>query len=285
MVGIEILSAACRHRGDAGCSLLAVRNRCVLPVICVLLLGWIWGCATFTRIPGERQFDSETTRNRFERLKTANGRLQSLRAIGNVVYRSPGQPPVNERVAFALVPPDRVRIAVRAMTGLPLVTLAADGDWVYLVDHRDRRYLKKPLRGNPLKSVLGIDIAPGDLVELLCGRLPDVDFDRAESENRSDGDGSQLVLENRWGRIRYRIDLEPETDGSMTGLARLGRDGDVRWRADLTDYRDVDAYRLPARIRLTGGNGTELFLEMDRAIADQPVDSRLFVLDSPFPDS
>lgn len=249
--------------------------------LCLMFSMLCWGCALFTGGPRERVFDSDATRVRYDQLRAVNADLSTLRGVGSILFRHPGQAAVSERVAFTLQPPNRVRIAIRAVTGLPLVTLAADGEWIYLIDHRENRYHKKRFQSDALESVVGLSIGPGDLIDLLCGRLPAIDFDQAEGGFGVMGSENRIILKKRWSRTVYRVDHAGSPAFMLTGVERLGRDGGLKWRAKLSEHRRLDAYHIPAHVRLEGGNGTVLSLSMDRETADLPVDPALFRLKPP----
>lgn len=250
-------------------------------VLCAFFSALCWGCALFTGGPREPVFDSDATRARYDGLRTVNGDLSTLRGVGNIMFLRPGQAAVSERVAFTLQPPNRIRIAIRAMTGLPLVTLAADGEWIYLIDHRENRYLKKRFQSNALESVVGLSIAPGDLIDLLCGRLPPLDFDEARGRFGVIGSEDRIILKKRWGSALYRIDHAKSPEYMLTGVERRGREGVLKWRAKLSEHRRIDAYHVPAHIRFEGGKGTVLSLRMDREVVDLPAAPSLFRLKPP----
>ncbi|MFZ7125601.1 MAG: hypothetical protein ACOWWM_05535 [Desulfobacterales bacterium] len=258
-----------KGRGAVRCP--AARLAAVM--LALVLLG---GCAMLQERPGERRFDSGRTRERYQVLRGANTGLLSLKGVGQVALRSPGRMSVSERMAFTAQPPDHMRISVRSMTGFPLLSVAANGEWVTLIEHREGRFLRKPFDSNAFADWTGLAIHPGHLVDLLCGRLPDIDFDQAISVP----DGG-LLLERQWTGARYRIRLSEDPTPALTVLERFGRDEELKWRCELQGYRWVDGYYLPSDVRFENDDGTVMVLRMNRQEVDEPLDPMMFLLEKP----
>lgn len=238
----------------------------------ILLWGLLWGCAALR--PSEAPlFESETVRRRYESLRSANPGLSTLRGVGAVDVRVPGRPPLDARAAFVLEPGGRVRLTVRAVTGQPLLTLSFDGERLHLLDHTRRKSTRKR-QGADLSDLVGVPIRLEELTSLLVGRLPAMPLERARGDGTPEG---ILLQEHRWGGVAYRASADgPE--GSLARLERLDRDGDTVWRAELSDYRIVEAYRVPARVRVEAANGSLVALHIERFIVDRPVDGAVFTL-------
>jgi hypothetical protein len=211
-----------------------------------------------------------------DELTAINSDLASLRAVGSIALRIPDQRPVNERMALILQPPSRIRMAVRSISGLPLITFATEGSAVYLVDHREDRLVKRSLESDPLERLIGLSVAPRDLISLICGRLPEVDFHRAR---RIPSSGNQLEMETRWRERRYRATYAAASPEPMlTLMEAVGKGGELEWRVRLSGYRRIDRYRLPSRILFEGGNGSVLDLKLERTTVGGEVDPLLFIL-------
>ncbi len=239
---------------------------------------WVFatGCAVFSGPSRERFFEGDGTQLLHDELTAINTDLPSLKAVGSIALRIPDQRRVNERVALILQPPSQIRMAVRTISGLPLITFATEGSAVYLVDHREERFVKRSLESDPLKRLIGLSVTPENLISLICGRLPMIDFHRAR---RTRAPEDQLELETRWQERRYRVSYAVASpEPILIQMESIGKDGELRWRARLSGHRLIDRYRLPSRILMEGGNGSVLDLELERATVGGPVGPQLFIL-------
>jgi hypothetical protein len=171
-----------------------------------------------------------------------------------------------------------VRLAVRALTGIPLLTVAADGQRMSVLEHRENRYLRKRQGDGTLSDLTGVPIRLDELTALLAGRLPGGAYSRVGAGESPD---EMVLAQSRWGGTAYRVNAGPGSDGPLTAISRTDRYGAAVWRGDLFDYQAVEPYRLPTRLALKAANGAVLNLRIARFVVDEPVDDDLFVLDPP----
>ena len=236
-------------------------------------------CARFSPPDMQRDLEAEQM---VAGMKSTNADLTRFKCVGKIIIISgPKQPAQSCRAAIAGQLSDRLRIDMFAPFGGSAGTVSSDGKDLFLVMHPSREYYKKRLGSGSLEQMIQIDVTVGDLLELLVGRIPiDAEFSArlAYDENQAQ---PQLVLVDRWGRIRQRVTV----DQAMRPVSSVWFDGHQNpiYTLTIAGTQTIEGFVLPTRIDLSGTSGERVSVTLDRYEVNARLDETLFSPDPPLP--
>ena len=210
-------------------------------------------------------------------LKNKNNELKTFKGAGKITFWVKGKKGLISDVAWVGSEPDKIRIAMRSLSGQPVVSLACDGRWLYFVLHTDQRFYKKPSKNSTLKKFISIPIKSGDIVSILAGRIPVVKHDSAMIKKNSSKNGYVLVLKKGWANVVEKIYLD-ETGTSVRKLEMFDLNGLLLYRAEFIGMQDINGYLVPSELFVSGANGDSFRLDINRYWADVSVSPSTFVL-------
>ena len=239
-------------------------------------------------------------------LKNQNLHLKTFKGMGRITFLENGKKDLTTRVAWAGSVPDRLRVVLRSVSGQPVVSVASDGQWIYLVDHTRGKFYKKHSKDSTMKRFFSIPVTPEDIVHLLAGRVSVDKYDSAAvlRNNGSPGpmsgspsscrtavsnqeapcepeDGYILVLKKGWGgNTCQKIYLDANRK-QVRKVENFYLTGDLKYRAEFKTMQDIDGYRIPSRLVLTADDGSGFQLDVDRYWTGVSVSPSLFVLTPP----
>ena len=104
-------------------------------------------------------------------IQSNNDTLKTFKGIGKVKLSKKGKIQ-GARIAWVGSDPGRLRLEILAITGQPIVSLASDGDWVYLNIHDRQRFYRKRTTDANLNNIVSIPVKSSDVLHLLAGRIP-----------------------------------------------------------------------------------------------------------------
>jgi outer membrane lipoprotein-sorting protein len=237
-------------------------------------------------------------------LKNQNLHLKTFKGMGRVTFWENEKKDLTTRVAWAGSVPDRFRIALRSVLGQPVVSVASDGQWLYLVDHTRGKFYKQHSKVSTMKRFFSIPVTSDDMVNLLAGRVSVNNYDSA-AVLRNDGSpgpmsdslscrnavsnqeepcepehGYILVLKKGWGNTCQKIYLDASRK-QVRKVEIFYLTGNLKYRAEFKTMQDIEGYRVPSRLVLTTDDGSGFQLDVDRYWADVSVSPSLFVLKPP----
>ena len=237
-------------------------------------------------------------------LKNQNLHLKTFKGMGRITFWENEKKDLTTRVAWAGSAPDRLRVVLRSVSGQPVVSVASDGQWIYLVDHTRGKFYKKHAGGSTMKKFFSIPVTSDDIVHLLAGRVSIDNYDSVDllRNGGSSGlmpgsescpttvsnqkkpceseDGYILVLKKGWGNTCQKIYL----DASRKQVCKVEifyLTGNLKYRAEFKTMQDIEGYRVPSRLVLTTDDGSGFQLDVDRYWAGVSVSPSLFVLMPP----
>ena len=238
------------------------------------LSGFAAGCSGWLGPPAEIQYDSQGTRQLMSRLASANADLAAVKGVGRVVVATGGAQHVYERAAWVGAEPGRLRFAFRGPTGLPVFSLSCDSLWLTALNHADGTYYRREIGDNSLSRFLPVAIKCADLFELLMGRPPQVDYDAVRiAAAKADGP-LVLLLQRRFRGTVGRIRVD-RVSGELHSAELMDIHGNRLYEARLEAMQTIDGHRLPARIVISGPEGS-LTLEISRSWPESSVAEDLF---------
>ena len=238
-------------------------------------------CSAMNRLPPEErataQFEAETV---LRQLAYANAPLSTFKGLGHIKIRDLQRPPLSERMAWIAAVPDKLGLVVLA-AGRPVVRVAADGQFLYMVDLQDpaHSYAKMRTADASLKRLIHIPITVTDVIALLSGRIPIRDHSRAFLQKDRQSGGWILVLEN-WWQVVEKIYLGADRR-DVHRMEVISADGEVRYWAKFEEMQNVLGYRVPRRLVIGNDTGSRVHLEIEQYLVDVPVTSSMFSLPPP----
>ena len=230
-------------------------------------------------------------------LGNQNLELKTFKGIGRITFWKNKKKDVSGRIAWVASAPDKIRIVLSSVTGHPMISVASDGQWLYLNSHASGDFYKKPATASSMRRLLTVPVKTEDMIDILAGRVPIRSYDVvALSENSSrvhDSEGSMiaalkdsekhrqngfvLVLKKRWGDILEKIYLD-ETKNDVQKLEMFNSDGTLAYRVEFDRMRVTSGYRIPSRLLVSNDDGSDFHLDVDRYWVDPVVPGSVFIL-------
>jgi len=240
------------------------------------------GCAGFTeRAPSKKErSDLFEAGQLISILKEKNSNLKTYKGKGKVTFWKKNKKDLIAGAAWVGSDPDRLRFALRSVTGQPLISFSNDGKWLYLLSHTQDQFYKKRSTDSNLKRFTTIPIKSVDMVSILAGRVPVYKHKYATVIKNSSDDGYVLVLKKRWGNILEKIYLD-ENKENVRKVELFGQNGVLAYRAEFSEMRDVEGYQIPFRLFFSNGAGLAFQLDIDRYWADVSVSPSVFEMAPP----
>jgi outer membrane biogenesis lipoprotein LolB len=185
---------------------------------------------------------------------------------------------VSQRVLWIGAAPDRIRMLVRTLSGIPLVSLANDGKTMTLEFHQQRRFYKAEAADASLSRFIAMPVHADTIWTLLAGGIPLQPHTRVILEK--DDEGPLLVLKDGWQGTVEKLYLEKDRQ-TLRRIEIFTAGGHLAYRIEFGPLEAVGAHRLPTRIEISNASGNRLVLDMERNWVDVPTDPSLFVLKPP----
>jgi outer membrane lipoprotein-sorting protein len=205
-----------------------------------------------------------------------NESLETVKGIGKVIVTNRGKSnPI--RIAWIASRPDKIRFEMLGIPGHSAATLSFDGEYYYYSSRREEKIFKGESDGSMLESIISISIRAQDVIDILAGRIPLIDFDSAIIERDEEREGYILTLQQDWfggsQKIYYdlqKIDIKRFEIYSFTGS--------LEYRVEFEKSTHVNDYLLPFIFSLSNEDGAFFRWETERSYADVPVSPSVFLL-------
>ncbi|MDO9565815.1 MAG: DUF4292 domain-containing protein [Candidatus Desulfaltia sp.] len=211
-------------------------------------------------------------------LKNKNNGLKTFKGAGKVTFWGKGKKGLISNIAWVGSEPDKIRFAMRSLSGQPVVTLACDGTWLYFLSHMDeQRFYKKPSKNSTLKQFISIPIKSSDIVSILAGQIPVAEHDSAIIKKNRSKDGYVIILKKDWENVIEMIYLD-ETRTTVRKIEMFDLSGLLLYRAEFAGMQNINGYLVPSRLFFSGANGDSFHLDINRYWADVSILPSVFVL-------
>lgn len=229
-------------------------------------------------IPAEKATE---IRSLLSALQSKNDTLINFKGIGKIKVWKNGIIQADQRVAWIGEKPVKLSIAV-LISGYPAIKLATDGKWLYYLETRGHdTVFKKISTSDPsLKNIISIPITSSDIIMLLAGGIPFRKFNAVDLIEDKAGNGSILVLKEKWWGIQEKIYFD-ESGSQVRQIDVFDRSGALTYRAEIENMRSVNGYQVPFRLKLSTGEGADFLLDIDRYWANVELPASVFVLAPP----
>lgn len=272
----------------------------------ILLIGAFFfsACSSFTarvpKRPGDLKSISEA-RELISILENQNLELKDFKGIGRITFWKNNKKNLISNMAWVASAPDKLRVALRSVSGQPIISFASDGQFLYLLSHTQGQFHKRPATNSTLKKLLSVSIKSDDIVDILAGRVPvnkhnsavviKSAFSLSTQTNASQRqeeqfntcqtceseDGYVLVLKRGWGKIHEKIYLD-DSKKNVRMIEVFGSSGALAYRAEFSRMKKIMGFKVPFRLVLSNDDGSGFQLDVDRFWADVSVSSSMFVL-------
>ncbi len=233
-------------------------------------------------------------------IENQNLELKTFKGVGNIKFRRNKKKDVAGRIAWIASAPDRIRIVLSSISGQPMVSVASDGQWLYLNSHSSGDFYRKPATASSMRRLLTVPVKTEDMVDILAGRVPihsyasvvltdnrsyvyNTDGHRVSTTNKSEGssqNGYVLVLKERWGDILEKIYLDGKKQ-NVQKVEMFNPSGTLAYRVEFDGMRVIEGYRIPSRLRVSNNDGSDFHLDVDRYWVDAVAPPSVFVLTPP----
>ena len=274
-----------------------------LPTILFICIFFISACTSLShRISEEsKEFRSPSEAKAIiSILKSQNHKLKTIKGVGRITFL---EKEMATRIAWVASTPDKIRITLSSVSGHPMISAASDGQWFYFVSHASGDFYKKRPTNFNMKRFFSISIKSEDLVNILLGRIPVVEYDSTDlMEDRSlkgrsgkdfesvevsslnkdiigNKNSSVLLLKNKWGTVREKIYLNDRQDAHK--IEMFDSTGALVYRVELIKMQEIKSYRVPYRLKVLNDDGAGFQLDLDRYWADASVSPSVFTLTPP----
>lgn len=253
-------------------------------IAAIFLGGLLLNCAAIrpskdvTVTPVER---TDAVHDLLAKLSSQNETLLNFKGIGNITVKQDDLIQFDQRVAWIGEIPVKFSMAV-LISGYPAIKLATDGEWLYYleVQGQDTRFKKIAASDPDLERMISIPISIRDVITLVSGRVPLLEFDSIRFVEEKPDQGPVLVLADNWWGIRQKIFY----DNSLSQVQRVdvfNRSGSLKYRAEVLSIQRINSYLLPRQLRLSNSKGIDFQLDIHRYWANVELPPNVFVLSPP----
>jgi hypothetical protein len=179
----------------------------------------------------------------------------------------------SERVVWLGSASGKLRFEVLGFSGQPVATIACDGERFY---YRRGNTVHKFRSTDPsLKQVVSIPVKTSDIVTMMTGRVPLLEYHAASVVE--DEDAHVLVLEQKWAGIREKVYFDPDAD-TVHKIEVFDLSGDLRYRAEFDRMREISGYQIPFTMTLSNDDNTSFLLHVSNYWVNVPLVPSAFVL-------
>ena len=258
------------------------------PMVVILFAAVFFvGCSSLTASLSDKTPETEEYATAVEAqrvlatLKIQNQKLKSFKGLGKIKVWYQGKLKLDERAAW--IGSETVNLSIVVLiSGHPVVKMATDGKWFYYYEARQDQpiYEKVPATDASLKKVVTIPIKASDVIHLLAGRVPLREHHSVKLKKQSSANGYVLELKRKWSGLTERIFLD-ENKSQVKQIEFFDHTGSLTYRASFEEMQNINGYQVPAKLRISKNDSTNLLLRVDRYFANVPVSPSMFALNPP----
>lgn len=247
-------------------------NRSAFWLIFTLLLLVFNGCASLSLSPAPRLDPEALTIVRH--VQAINQEIRSCKGTGWITT-GPAAQRKRYRLAYAAVPPDKIRITLLA-SGFPVETILADGQTVRFISHTGDHSPYTFNSPDPsLENAFSIPIRMSDVIRLLSGRVPVPEFKHLYLVTRSDNQGV-VDLKKDFGRRKYRLTVDRLNHPAA--LSYFNDTGAQSYAVTFAPFASFDPVTIPADWSVTSDTGDYIRVEITSFTANIPIKDKVFRL-------
>jgi hypothetical protein len=213
-------------------------------------------------------------------IRQKNQSIKRCKGIGAVKLVHEGQTRIDERMAWAILFPDKMRIEIRSISGVSLASFAYNGERLYISIPSEGRFIEQKTRNAKLSKLIAIPLRAQDLMQIIAGRLPIRKYNKLQIQEGEGGQPYTLILRNRWNTVIQEIYLD-ETFQHVNGFAIFNQNGSKEYHAFFETMQSVGEYYVPSQVKIANRKGDTLQIDVDRHWLNIPIAPTLFRLTPP----
>ncbi len=177
------------------------------------------------------------------------------------------------KMAWAAGTPNRLRLTL-LMSGHPVETIAASGDWVTFISHTGKHKPHSAVSVDPdLTPYINIPVRLSEMVAILLGQIPVRPFDRTwvspenpnkiQTSKNFSGTIQSIVTDDAGRVIRYRL---TDTDQTLIYYVTYNK------------FQEKNGYVIPASLTIGDRSGRTLEITLSGMVPNAPVKESVFRL-------
>ncbi|MFP3980056.1 MAG: hypothetical protein ACLFUY_01575 [Desulfobacterales bacterium] len=245
-------------------------------LLCLVLLA---ACAG-RQLPGvTSQLSAPDSARMLRTVKAKNAELAPYKGIGRIGIQNSGNS-WGVGAAWVAAPDGRLRVAALSLTGQAFARMICDPRKCYFIFRSaDEGCLRRETPGDrSLEPLVGINLAAGDLVRLLGGGAPLVDYDSAEAYDMDSGEKLVVLKKRFFGTvetIRFSPDMAHVREVTVYGWR--GAD----YRAKITHRQQVNGQSMPFALQISDESGSRMRVSVERCWINIKPSAEAFSTDLP----
>ncbi len=208
--------------------------------------------------------------------KKKNHNLKTFKGIGKINLTQ-NQELISARMAFLGSKPSSLRIEVLSPTGQPTLSFSAHKETIYFISHFENSFFKKRSKNANLKHLLSIQLNVSDVINLLSGRIPILNYHSCELAKNEQKDGWVLILKKRWSGVCEKIYLD-ENQAKIYKVEIFSSRGVLKYRAVFEGSIFIDNFEIPKTITITDNKNTLFNLRIDTYVANIEAQENVYIL-------
>jgi len=214
-----------------------------------------------------------------DNLRIHNANLKTFKGIGNIKVWDKNEAFLF-RSAWVGDAPEKLRMEFLGPHGQPVISLAADGAYIYYFSHVENRYYKKAISSKGKAPFINMPLELDKIIDLIVGRIPTGGCSYLKLvENPSEKGYILFILFDKTGSVE-KIFLDKDKK-NVSKMECFRSDGTLLYRVTYNKIRQVGNYLIPFNMAILDNDGTGFQLDVDRFWADAEVNPSVFVLPHP----
>jgi hypothetical protein len=239
---------------------------------------WVSGCSKLMQPPSQRINlpESPEVARILLNLSQVNTDLSTFKGTGKIKLWKKDNVQV-VRTAWTGARPDKIRIVIQGITGFPVASMAADGNWFYLLSYSQDSFYKAQVQNPDLEKLVSISVTSGDIINLISGVVPIRQYQSSALVQLPAENGYVLSLMGAKGIDVEKIYLD-QTRLQVHRLEMFTPKGQLAYRVDFNGENEVDGFRVPEKLIFSNDDGSGFQLDMDKFWPNASVSPDAFVI-------
>ena len=233
--------------------------------LCLMTL-FLTGCAGLT----PQRAQDPTAWDRARAIQSLNQDIKTSKGMAQITVLHGGK---RQRLgmAWAAQAPNRARIILTA-SGQPIETIIADGKKVTFFSHTRAHAPHTTASADPdLTSLTHIPVKMSDLIAVLLGQIPTMDFDSAQVTSTT-----PLILKKKWGPRQQRLGFMP--NGKIKKLECFTRENLADYTLLYKRWKSFQDHEIPKDFSIQGRQGDQMDILVLKFFPNVPIKEKAFRL-------
>jgi hypothetical protein len=237
---------------------------------------WVSGCGTLTPLQVVYAPESPEVTSILTHLSQVNTDLSTFKGTGKIKLWKKDSVQV-VRTAWTGARPDKIRIVIQGITGFPVASMAADGNWFYLLSYSQDSFYKAEVHNPDLEKLVSIPVTAGDVINLVSGAVPIRPYRSSNLMQLPTESGYILSLMGERNDVIEKIYLDPSRM-RVHRIEMFTLKGQLAYRVDFSGETEVDGFRVPAILIFSNDDGSGFQLDVDKFWPNAAVSPDMFVI-------